>query len=98
MVEVYHNVQSDNGSLTDGHALRQWSASYRRSLGDIKDLRVPTGMDALMTSAGMVDVDMKMIPLPLSAWPGSMCPSFHLLYSSCRKTWSIRTSKLADDV
>jgi hypothetical protein len=86
MVEVYHNVQSDNGSLTDGHALRQWSASYRRSLGDIKDLRVPTGMDALMTSAGMVDVDMKMIPLPLSAWPGSMCPSFHLLYSSCRKT------------
>jgi hypothetical protein len=71
MVEIYHNVQSDNGSITDSHALRQWSSSYRRSLDNIKDLRSPLRMSTMMAAAGMVEVDMRMIPLPLSGWPSS---------------------------
>jgi hypothetical protein len=67
-------VQSDNGSITDGHALRQWSSSYLRSLEGIKDLRAPMRMSTMMTAAGMEEVDMKMIPLPLSGWSSSMFP------------------------
>ncbi|KAJ9301648.1 hypothetical protein DTO217A2_7561 [Paecilomyces variotii] len=69
MVEIYFNVQSDNGSLTERHALSQWSAKYRASLEDLKDLRVGTRLGSLLTAAGLVDVETKMIQLPLSGWP-----------------------------
>ncbi|KAJ5334059.1 uncharacterized protein N7506_007842 [Penicillium brevicompactum] len=68
MVEIYFNVQSDNGSLTDEHALRKWSIQYLRALEDRKDLRIGSKLRNLMTEAGFVEVDTKMIPLPLSAW------------------------------
>ena len=68
MVEIYFNVQSDNGSITDEHALRRWSTQYMRALEDRKDLRIGSKLRTLMTEAGFVEVDTKMIPLPLSAW------------------------------
>ncbi len=69
MVEVYYNCQSDNGSLTDNHALQQWSAKYMSSLGTIKDLRVPLRLGTMMTAAGLVELETRMIPLPLCGWP-----------------------------
>jgi hypothetical protein len=69
MVEVYFNVQSDNGSLTDEHALRQWSSKYIRALEDLKDVRVGMRLGELLHAAGLVEVDTKIINLPLSAWP-----------------------------
>jgi hypothetical protein len=68
MVEIYFNVQSDNGSITDEHALRKWSTQYLRSLEDRKDLRIGSKLRTLFTEAGFVEVDTKMIPLPLSPW------------------------------
>ncbi|KAJ5780292.1 hypothetical protein N7457_005452 [Penicillium paradoxum] len=68
MVEIYFNVQSDNGSITDDHALRRWSTQYLRALEDKKDLRIGSKLRTLLTGAGFVEVDTKMIPLPLSAW------------------------------
>ncbi|OKL57114.1 hypothetical protein UA08_07526 [Talaromyces atroroseus] len=68
MAEIYANVQSDNGSITDQHALREWSRRYMDALADIKDLRVGPRLASLMTAAGLQDVDMRMIQLPLSAW------------------------------
>jgi len=68
MVEIYFNVQSDNGSLTDQHALRRWSIQYMRALEDRKDLRVVSRLRNHFQSSGLVEVDSKMIPLPLSAW------------------------------
>lgn len=47
-----------------------------RSLEDTKDLRVGTRLKALMMGAGLVDVDVRMIPLPLSAWSGGKCAIF----------------------
>lgn len=67
-MELYPNTQSDNGTITDDHALRQWSLKYRRGLEDIKDLRVGTRLGQILSSAGFVNVETKMIPLPLSAW------------------------------
>jgi hypothetical protein len=79
MVEIYYNVQSDNGSLTDENALRKWSTQYMRALEDRKDLRIGSRLRHLLTDAGLVEVDLKMIPLPLSAWSNGA--SFVLLFN-----------------
>nr|KMM68997.1 hypothetical protein CPAG_05320 [Coccidioides posadasii RMSCC 3488] len=68
MVEIYFNIQSDNGALTENHALRKWSSSYIKALEGVKDVRVGMKLTSLMTSAGLVDIESKMIPLPLSGW------------------------------
>lgn len=39
-----------------------------RALEDLKDLRVAPRLASLMTAAGLQEVDMRMIQLPLSAW------------------------------
>ncbi|KAA8650645.1 hypothetical protein EYZ11_002800 [Aspergillus tanneri] len=67
LVEIYFNVQSDNGSITERNALRQWSSQLMGSL-ETKDLRVGTRLRNLLTTAGMTEVDVRMIPLPLCAW------------------------------
>jgi len=69
MVEMYYNVQSDNGNLTDDHALRQWSANYLQSMEGLKDLRVPLRLQSLMRDAGFIDVESRMIQLPTCGWP-----------------------------
>ncbi|KAF5863161.1 hypothetical protein ETB97_010506 [Aspergillus alliaceus] len=68
LVEIYFNVQSDNGSITEQHALRRWSTQLMGSLEGVKDLRVGTRLRNLLTAAGLTEVDARMIPLPLSAW------------------------------
>lgn len=68
MVECYYMCQSDNGTITETHALRQWSNLYIRSLEGIKDLRVPLQFQSLFAAAGFVEVEYKMIPLPLCGW------------------------------
>ncbi|KAH8592911.1 S-adenosyl-L-methionine-dependent methyltransferase [Bisporella sp. PMI_857] len=68
LVELYYNVQSDNGSLSDDHALRQWSARYLESMEGLKDLRVPLRLPNLMRDAGFVDVEHRMIQLPTCGW------------------------------
>jgi len=84
MIEIYFNVQSDNGSIGEEHALRQWSSQLMRSMEGIKDFRVGTRLKTLLLSAGFTEVDAKMIPLPLSAWPEStVTPS--LLPCACQR-------------
>ncbi|KAM3067417.1 hypothetical protein ACMFMG_011567 [Clarireedia jacksonii] len=75
MVELYYNVQSDNGRLTDAHALRQWSTTYLQSLSDVKDLRAPLRLQNLMREAGFVDIEHRMIPLHTCGW--STAPRDH---------------------
>lgn len=74
MVEIYFNVQSDNGSITEEHALRKWSTQCMRALEDRKDLRIGSRLHHLLTSSGLEEVDTKMIPLPLSAWSAGEPP------------------------
>ncbi|EDN10665.1 conserved hypothetical protein [Histoplasma mississippiense (nom. inval.)] len=65
---MYFNVQSDNGTITNDHALRQWSSRYARSIEDVKDPRVAMNLGNLLTSAGFVNVETKLINIPLAAW------------------------------
>lgn len=68
MVECYYMCQSDNGSITGSHALQQWSNAYIGALNDIKDPRAPMQLQNFFTAAGFVEVESRMIPLPLCGW------------------------------
>ena len=76
MVELYYQCQSDNGSLTDAHALRQWSTNYLRSLEGIKDPRAPTRLREFFIAAGFTNVEFRMIQLPLCGWSTGKPPFF----------------------
>ncbi|GKZ70131.1 hypothetical protein AnigIFM60653_010370 [Aspergillus niger] len=69
LVEIYFNVQSDNGSLTEKHALRQWSTKLMSSVEGVKDLRIGTRLRDLLLAAGLKEVESTMIPIPLCEWP-----------------------------
>ncbi|KAH9887101.1 hypothetical protein F4778DRAFT_786402 [Xylariomycetidae sp. FL2044] len=68
MVELDLNAQSDNGTLTDGHALRQWSQAYLRAMEHHKNPRAPRRLGNWLRSAGFTDVEQRMIPLPMCGW------------------------------
>ncbi|KAL2153140.1 hypothetical protein VTH82DRAFT_4295 [Thermothelomyces myriococcoides] len=69
MVEIYFNAQSDNGTLTSNHALQIWSQSYMQSIQPLKDPRAPLRLQNWMVQAGFVEVESRMLTLPLSGWP-----------------------------
>lgn len=69
MIEYYYMCQSDNGSITESHAIRRWSNNYIRSIDGIKDPRAPLQLQSLFTAAGLVEVESRMIQLPLCGWP-----------------------------
>ncbi|TPX14990.1 uncharacterized protein E0L32_004820 [Thyridium curvatum] len=68
MVEIYFNAQSDNGSLTSSHALSRWSQRYLESLSPYKDPRIPLRLEQMMRQAGLVDVETRILPLPMCGW------------------------------
>ncbi|KAB5576496.1 S-adenosyl-L-methionine-dependent methyltransferase, partial [Coniochaeta sp. 2T2.1] len=68
MVEIYYNAQSDNGTLTDNHALRVWSTTYLQSMLPYKNPRAAMQLENLMRQAGFVEVEGRLLTLPLSGW------------------------------
>ncbi|KAI1106954.1 S-adenosyl-L-methionine-dependent methyltransferase [Jackrogersella minutella] len=68
MVEMDFNAQSDNGTLTEGHALRQWSEKYRSAISQFKNPEAPRRLGHWMRHAGFTDVEERMIPLPMCGW------------------------------
>ncbi|SPQ23682.1 d8484310-72a4-40f8-8227-25c48514d0b9 [Thermothielavioides terrestris] len=68
MVEIYFNAQSDNGTLTSNHALQVWSQSYMQSIQPAKDPRAPLRLQNWMIQAGFVEVESRLLTLPLSGW------------------------------
>ena len=78
MVEYYHMAQSDNGSITDTSALRQWSIAYMRAIDRFKDPRAPMQIQSMFNAAGMSNVESRMIPVPLCSWPnGRSIQNYH---------------------
>lgn len=58
---------------TADHALSQWSEKYRQSQSPYKDPDAAIRLATLMLSAGLVDVEARDMPLPMSAWSNSQC-------------------------
>ena len=86
MVECYYMCQSDNGSITSEHAIRQWSNYYLQSLEGLKDLRAPLRLQAMLAATGFVDIESKVVQLPLCAWASGKVPSFGRIgWSSLKK-------------
>lgn len=69
LIEIYHMIQSDNGTITEDNILRQMSTNHFRCIEDTKDPRAPLRFDSMMRAAGLVELGSKMIPLPLNGWP-----------------------------
>ncbi|KAK3491651.1 S-adenosyl-L-methionine-dependent methyltransferase [Neurospora crassa] len=68
MVEIYFNAQSDNGTLTANHALQVWSQSYMQSVQPYKDPRAPLRLQQMLTEVGFVEVETRVVTLPLCGW------------------------------
>ncbi|KAK0643520.1 S-adenosyl-L-methionine-dependent methyltransferase [Cercophora newfieldiana] len=68
MVEIYFNAQSDNGTLTANHALQVWSQNYMQSVSAYKDPRAPMRLENWMRQAGFVEVEARLLTLPLTGW------------------------------
>ena len=84
MVECYYMCQSDNGSISEDNALRQWSEHYIRAMGENKDPRAPLQLQNMFKAAGLVDIESRMIPMPLCAWAnGEPTLIFHHLRFVC---------------
>lgn len=81
MIECYFMCQSNNGSITESHPLRRWSNNYIRSLEGIKDPRAPLQLQNLFTAAGFVEIEYRMIQMPLCGWSDSM-EVFHHIHIS----------------
>ncbi|KAJ2898899.1 UMTA methyltransferase [Zalerion maritima] len=77
MVELYHNAQSDNGTLTPQHALSRWSHLYLEAAALYKDPRAANHMGRRMRQAGFQDIEITTITLPMCAWPTVVDPSQH---------------------
>lgn len=82
MVEFYYNVQSDNGSLTDNHALRRWSELFLRAHDGHRDLRAPLRFRDLFHQGGFVDIETRMIPVHLAGWSRSTESHISLVHDS----------------
>ena len=87
-VECDFIAQSDNGSLTEAHALVQWSRKYVSALEAIKDPKAGQRLQALFSAAGFSDIGARMIPLPLCGWSNGKITYFvkcvsGLLSTSC---------------
>jgi hypothetical protein len=65
---MLYAIQRLTGSCLTAHALPQWSSRYLESMEGLKDLRVPLRLANMMTAAGFVDVEDRMIQLHTCGW------------------------------
>lgn len=59
--------------LTPDHALQVWSQSYMQSIQPAKDPRAPLRLQSWMMQAGFVEVESRLLTLPLSGWSTGAC-------------------------
>lgn len=77
MAELYYNIQSDSGMLTEEHALYQWGEKYRSAMERDRDPRVGNRLVELMRTARLGEVQSRYIPLPIGEWPTSKYSIFN---------------------
>ncbi|KAF1960502.1 S-adenosyl-L-methionine-dependent methyltransferase [Byssothecium circinans] len=69
MMEYYPNIQSDSGLLPDHSALTQWWNAYASAMERSNRIpRIGQRLQALMTEAGLRDVYMSRVNLPIGGW------------------------------
>lgn len=84
MIECYYMCQSDNGSISDENALHQWSEHYIRAMEEGKDPRASLQLQSMFNTAGLVEVESRMMPMPLCGWAdGKLSVIFYYLRAAC---------------
>ncbi|KAE9992532.1 hypothetical protein EG327_008669 [Venturia inaequalis] len=69
VAEYYYNIQSDNGRLTENHALHKWGTLYRgaqEALG--RDPRAARNLKQQLVGAGLHDVREQVFRVPIGGW------------------------------
>ncbi|KAI9671064.1 MAG: hypothetical protein M1831_005149 [Alyxoria varia] len=69
MMEYNMSVQSDNGTLTEKHAIYQWGAKYRAAMQLDRNPRIGATLSRLLRDAGLKDLEERYIQLPIGSWP-----------------------------
>jgi len=70
MGEFYCNIQSDNGRLTDDHAVFKWGQLYRTAMeASDRNPRVGSSLQRLLTDAGLSNVQTHLFNIPIGTWP-----------------------------
>jgi len=87
MVEYYFNFQSDNGRLTDAHALSRWYGKYAEAMQQDRDPRIGIHLEQLMRQAGLRDVTVRKYNLHVGGWSKGMKKSIpHLTFREASHT------------
>jgi hypothetical protein len=68
-IEILFQSNSANDSLPKTSALSQWSRRYNRALNECKDPKAPLMIHTWMEQAGLVDVEVEVIPFAFNEWP-----------------------------
>lgn len=63
-----NRVKAMDTDAVPDHALQVWSQSYMQSIHPAKDPRAPLRLQNWMTEAGFVEVESRLLTLPLSGW------------------------------
>ena len=64
-------VQSDNGTITEDHAIRQLNSLLSAAMDKRKDMCAPMRLGTMMREAGLLEVESRMVQMPLNGWPTS---------------------------
>jgi hypothetical protein len=73
-----HGFHSGTLTWRPDHALQVWSQSYMQSIQPAKDPRAPLRLQNWMTQAGFVEVESRLLTLPLSGWSTGAGPRMRL--------------------
>ncbi len=82
--ELYYNIQSDSGHLTEEHSIHHWYQYYQTGAQQLnRDPRVGQKLHNMFHNARLADIRQRHFQIPIGDWPQGQCS---LLYSpSLRK-------------
>ncbi|KAF2665681.1 S-adenosyl-L-methionine-dependent methyltransferase [Microthyrium microscopicum] len=68
LAEFYYNIQSDNGRLTENHAIYKWGVAFRTALDVDKDPRAYRNFERYLRDAGLTNVQTMSVHIPIGDW------------------------------
>lgn len=67
--ELYYNIQSDNGRLTEEHSTYHWYQYYQSGAQQLdRDPRVGRKLTNMMRNAGLANVQQRFFRIPIGDW------------------------------
>jgi hypothetical protein len=97
--ELYYNIQSDSGRLTDEHSTYHWYQKYQTGAAQLnRDPRVGRKLRDMFNNAGLVDVRQRFFRIPIGDWQAGehsllLCSASKKAQTKSRKRLAKRTAR-----